>query len=314
MDYVTLGKTGLQVSVLGLGSGGHSRLGTRRQQSDDNAVRVVRAAVDAGVNLIDSSEAYGTEHLIGRVVREVGRDKLILSTKLAYAVEGRCKTPTEIERSVDQSLHHLHTDVIDIYHVHAATVEDYPQIVAKVVPVLHRLREKGKLKFIGITERFTRDPAHHMLARAVQDDYWDVVMVGFNLLNPSARNLILKTARQKQIGVLGMFAVRQALVNPENLRRVLQALVDEGYLDSAEIDVNQPLKSVLLGDDIPLAEAAYRFCRYEPGIHSVLSGTGSTAHLAENIRAIHQPPLPPDVLARLESVFGGLNHLSGELP
>lgn len=309
-----MGKTGLKASVLGLGSGGHSRLGTRRQQSDENAIQVVRAAVDAGVNLFDSSEAYGTEHLIGRVVREVGRDRFILSTKLVYAVDGRGKTPVEIECSVDQSLKRLQTDVIDIYHVHAATLTDYPQIVAEVVPVLHRIREKGKLKFIGITERFTRDPAHHMLARAVQDDWWDVVMVGFNLLNPSARNLILKTARQKQLGVLGMFAVRQALINPDNLRRVLQSLVDEGYLDSAEIDANQPVTSVLLGNDIPLAEAAYRFCRYEPGIHAVLSGTGSTAHLAENIRAIHRPPLPPNVLARLETVFGRLNHLTGELP
>src|SRR5262245_29195166 len=81
MEYRPLGKTGLMASVAGLGCGGNSRLGLGRGASFDDCVAVVRTAVDLGVNVRDTSDAYGTEEIVGAAARTYDRDKLVSSTK-----------------------------------------------------------------------------------------------------------------------------------------------------------------------------------------------------------------------------------------
>ncbi len=81
MDYTTLGRTGLKVSVAGLGCGGPSRLGLRQNKSASQAVAVVHQAIDLGVNFLDTAEWYGTEPVVGAAIAEVPRDRLVLSTK-----------------------------------------------------------------------------------------------------------------------------------------------------------------------------------------------------------------------------------------
>src|SRR3979411_127950 len=84
MEYRPLGKTGLTVSVAGLGCGGNSRLGLGRGASFDDCVAVVRTAVDLGVNFLDTAEAYGTEEIVGAAARSYDRDRLVISTKAIF--------------------------------------------------------------------------------------------------------------------------------------------------------------------------------------------------------------------------------------
>ena len=81
MEYVTLGKTGLRVSVAGLGCGGNSRLGLGRGKTEAEAITLVRQALDMGVNLLDTAAAYGTETLIGKAIKTVPRDRVVITTK-----------------------------------------------------------------------------------------------------------------------------------------------------------------------------------------------------------------------------------------
>ncbi|HMF49825.1 MAG TPA: aldo/keto reductase, partial [Candidatus Saccharimonadales bacterium] len=82
MEYTTLGRTGLRVSVVGLGCGGPSRLGMRNDaQSADNAVALVKQALDLGVNFLDTAQTYGTEPILGKAIAGVPRDRLVISTK-----------------------------------------------------------------------------------------------------------------------------------------------------------------------------------------------------------------------------------------
>jgi L-galactose dehydrogenase len=178
MEQVTLGRTGLHATILGLGSGGFSRLGAGQNKGDENAARVVHVALDSGLNFIDTAEAYDTEAMIGAALGKARPADLILSTKLSYRTQERLKTPAEVEASLDASLRHLGVECIDLYHVHGVHVDHYQAVVADILPVLWRMREKGKLRFIGITEAFGGDTDHATLRRAVQDDYWDVMMVG----------------------------------------------------------------------------------------------------------------------------------------
>ena len=111
----------------------------------------------------------------------------------------------------------------------------YDYAVQKVVPALLREREKGKFRFLGITEVPPKDPYHQTLERAAQQDCFDVVMVAFHLMHQSARENIFKHTLTKGIGVLNMFAVRLLFSAPGRLNQVVKQLADEGkiaHLDS----------------------------------------------------------------------------------
>ncbi len=316
MDYTTLGRTGLKVSVAGLGGGGASRLGRAYGASFEDSVAVVQEAIDLGINFIDTAIVYRTEDIVGAAIKGK-RDKLVLSSKAWVIREGAglhdldfCSTAELVER-VESSLKRLGTDYIDVYHLHGVTAEQLPHALAEFVPALQKLRDQGKIRFIGITERFISDTTHDAFRLALQEDCWDVMMVGFNFLNPSARRSVLAKTQAKNIGTLDMFAVRRALSKPEALRETLKIAVDAGQLDASVLDGD--VLGFLLEDGgaASLQEAAYRFCRHEPGIDVVLTGTGSREHLRENVKSINMGPLPPEHLKRLEALFGAVDSISG---
>jgi L-galactose dehydrogenase len=309
MDYTTLGRTGLKVSVMGVGGGGPSRLGTREGAEGSPAVRIIREAFDAGVNFIDTAESYGTEEVVGQAIKELDRDQVVISTKLS---SGRHLNKTEVSKRLEASLQRLGTHYIDIYNLHALVEEEYDYHLNEVVPVLEDLRDQGKIRFIGVTERFIPDPGHRMLQRALEDNVWDVMMVGFNLLNQSARELVFPHTVRKDIGVQIMFAVRKALSRPVRLLEVMADLIEKGQVDPDEIDIRDPLGFVTGengAESIP--DAAYRFCRDEPGTHVILSGTGNPEHVRGNIESFHRPSLPDELSSKLRHIFRKVDSVSG---
>ncbi len=289
MQTVRLGRTGLDVSVAGLGCGGHSRLGQTYGASDADSVAVVHRALDLGINLIDTARAYGTEEIVGKALKG-RRDGVVLSTKALL------ETGDSLRESLEKSLARLQTDHVDVFFLHGVTAEQYQRVGEESAAELLTLRDEGKLRHLAISERFGEDSAHVMLPRALADGCWDVVMVGFSLLNPSARDRVFALTKAQDVAVLVMFAVRKALSQPAELRSVLAAVgIDEdalGFLDD-------------------VVDSAYRFARHEPGTDVVLTGTGNVAHLDANVASLLRPPLPPEHLARLDALFGGIDTITG---
>ena len=311
MDTAILGRTGIKVIVFGLGAGGPSRIGKSLGMDEAESIRVVKQAYDGGITVFDTSEAYHTEDIIGKALGEIGGNDAVISTKLVYRLENRFKNAAEIEASIDESLKKLSRDVIDIYHVHGVVPDLYEGAFQQIYPVLDRMREKGKIRNIGITEMFGQDPSHTMLSRALQDNVWDVIMVGFSVLNFSARRLFEQT-RLQNVGVLDMFAVRRALRDLHAVRSCLAEETQKGVVDSNVSEHEDPFGFALnekVCETVP--ELAYRFARHDPGIDVVLTGTSSVEHLRENIVSIEKPPLPREVLRRIEAVFDGINSISG---
>jgi L-galactose dehydrogenase len=312
MQYTTLGRTGLCVSRLGLGGGGPSQLGQRTGASEHDSTAIIRLALDQGVNFFDTAEVYRTESLIGKALRGFPRDKLVLSTKKTTWGEYPI-TPADVRASLEASLKSLETDYVDIYNLHAVAADDYDYQMCEIFPTLQQLKTEGKIRFIGITEAFHSDPGHTMLQCALQDDIWDVVMVGFNIINQSARERLLADAIHKNIGIQVMYAVRLALSRPERLNEVLCELIARGQLDESEIDLNDPLGFVITeGGAANIIDAAYRFCRDEPGMHVILCGTGSVEHMRANLESIERPPLPEAVTNRLKFIFRKVDAVSGQ--
>lgn len=311
MDYTTLGRTGLRVSVMGLGCGGHSRLGLAQGKGEENAVAIVRRAVEMGINVVDTAESYGTEEAVGKALDGVARDSVILCTKAGVTGSGAFRKASDLRQCLEASLRRLRTDHVDVYHLHGVTLDEYDYAVSELVPEMLRMRDAGMIRFLGVTERFAADTGHAMLQRALQDDWLDVIMVGFNMINQSARDRVLAVTRQRGIGTFCMFAVRRALSHPPTLRALIDDLGSKGYIPEP-LNPEDPLAWLLIeGMASSIPEAAYRFCRHEPGLDVILSGTGSIAHLEENARSIMVGPLPRLGIRRLMRIFGSVDCVSG---
>ena len=315
MQTVRLGRTDQQVSAAGLGCGGHSRLGMARGATTEEAADLVRAALDLGISFIDTARAYRTEEAVGQGV-EGRRDQVFLSTKSTVTAKGfgpageGMITPGALAESLELSLRRLRTDYVDLFNLHGVTAAQYPHCVETLLPELKRQQAAGKIRWLGITEHFDGDTRHEMLGRAVPEGHFDVVMVGFNLLNPSARATVFPKTLAHDVGTLVMFAVRRALSQPEALRETVAKLVAAGQVEDGVVEPADPLGFLreAAGSEV---QAAYRFCRHEPGAQVILTGTGSREHLAANVEAILQPPLPEPVRARLADIFGRVDSVSG---
>ncbi len=307
MDYVALKRTGLRVSVGGLGCGGFSRLGLGTGGTEDDAARLVGAALDLGINLIDTAPAYGTERAVGRAIRHRPRESVVVATK-AVAHRGDQGIPAgEIVQSLDRSLAALGTDHVDVFMLHGVPPASYDHARDVVLPALEREREKGKIRHVGITETAPNDPGHAMLGRALEDDRWDVAMVAFHMMHQNARHAVLPAAARRGVGILLMFAVRNIFAKPERLAAAMRDLAAAGQVPNELAAKDNPFDFLLHpGGAASLTDAAYRFARHEPGVDVVLFGTGDIAHLKQNVASLLKPPLPDADRAEIRKLFGHL--------
>lgn len=153
MQYRELGRTGIKTPIIGFGA---SSLGAEFRSIDLNeAMRSVHAALELGMNFIDTSPFYGrgmSEVLLGVTLQEVPRDSYTLCTKIGrYDLAHFDFSAKRVEESIDVSLHRMRTDHLDIALCHDIEFVDMSQIVNETLPAMRRMRDKGKLRFIGVS-------------------------------------------------------------------------------------------------------------------------------------------------------------------
>ena len=153
MQYRDLGRTGIRTPVIGFGA---SSLGAEFRSIDLNeAMQSVHTALDLGMNFIDTSPFYGrgmSEVLLGVALQDVPRDRYTLCTKLGrYDLTHFDFSARRVEESIDVSLHRMRTDHLDIALCHDIEFVDMAQIVNETLPAMRRMREKGKVRFIGVS-------------------------------------------------------------------------------------------------------------------------------------------------------------------
>ncbi len=315
MRRTMLGNTGLEVGVAGLGCGGSSRLGTATGRSGAESIALVRRAIDLGVTLLDTAEAYGTEEIVGRAAAEAGRDGVVISTKSRIRREGRLLSAEDIVANLEASLRRLATDRVEVFHFHGIPPADYDHVRDNLVPALLREKEKGKLRHLGITETGPNDPRHEMLLAGLDDGIWEVVMLAFHMMNQNARHSVFPLTLEKGVGTLLMFVVRRIFSEADYLREIFAGLAAEGRIPADLAAAAEPLGFLVHeagADDV--IDAAYRYAAHTAGADVVLFGTGSVAHLERNIDSILKPALPAGDVARLEELFGALEGVGLDLP
>jgi aryl-alcohol dehydrogenase-like predicted oxidoreductase len=316
MQYTTLGKTGLKVSVAGLGCGGNSRIGLGTGLTEAQSVALVREALDLGVNFLDTANAYETEGVVGKAIKGRPRDSVVISTKSHInRLDGsNPMSAAAVIANLDNSLKALDTDYVDIFNVHGLLPSAYDRAMAEIVPALLEEKRKGKLRHLGVTETSSRDAEHGMLLRAVEEPVWEVFMLAYHMMHQNARHDLLKKTRERGVGTLCMFAVRNIFSRPDVLEKTMAELAAEGQVP-ASLGGKDPLGFLVRqGGAESVVDAAYRFVRHSPGIDVVLFGTGNLAHLRTNIRSILRPPLPAADVARLHELFGRLVGVGLDLP
>lgn len=315
MQYTTLGRTGLKVSVAGLGCGGFSRLGQSTGKTEAESIAIVRLALDSGINLIDTAAQYVTEEIVGKAIAGVPRDSVVLATKAQTVIDGERLTGEKVVASLEASLRRLGTDTVEIFQLHGISPKNYEHARDEVVPALQRAQAAGKYRFLGITESGHGDQQHVMLQRAAADGMFDVGMVAFNMLHRTASDALFPLTQAKGMGTLVMHAVRSIFARPDFLAASIRELAAQGKAPAALAESDAPLDFLVHeGGAASLTEAAYRFARHSAGVDVVLFGTGSEAHLRANVAALLRPPLPDADLAKLFELFGSVSGLGLESP
>lgn len=311
MQYRTLGRTGLRVSLLSLGSGGPNRFGQKNFVLQSQIIRLVHRALDLGINFFDTSAAYGeSEAILGRALRNVSRDRYIVATKFLPVNNGVIATHDAVVAMVERSLKRLKVDTIDLMQFHRVTPEVYRTVMDRLLPTALKLQQQGKFRFLGITESTSKDYRHEMLPMALADDAFDTIMVGYNLTNPTAEHYLLPMAQKKKVGVICMVAVSHVLNWPHHLRKKIDNLKARGIILRDALPKHDPLYWLIKKQVLSLPAIAYKYVTTHPTIATVLTGTTNVEHLEDNACAILSPPLPEQDMAHLRRIFDNL----GETP
>ena len=159
MLYRSLGRTGLNVSLLSYGTGGPRLFGQNEGMDRTGQIALVRRCLDLGINLFDTARGYGqSEPILGECLKGIPRDSYHLITKWRFEEEPTEPQEDNLAHSIDNSLRTLGTDHIEIYMLHGLTDIWYDDGVERYYPILERSREQGKIGAIGLSTQFITDP------------------------------------------------------------------------------------------------------------------------------------------------------------
>jgi L-galactose dehydrogenase len=293
MDYRKLGKTDLDLSLVGFGT---SILGDIFGNIDfAEATRAIHLAVDSGINFFDSSPYYGitlAETRLGAAL--VGRrDRAVVATKCGrYGLAEFDFSAKRVMASMDESLRRLQTDYIDLFQVHDVEFGDLQQIIDETVPALRRLQEQGKARYIGITGYPPKALRH--IAEAVPVDSI-LSYCHYNLMNADMDDVLTEFARERGIG----------LINAAGL--CMGILTENGPADwhpaPAEVrDAGRKAAKFCRAHGADIAELALRFCLDHPYVSSTLIGMATTQEVESSLKLL-QGSTDQALLGEVEAIL-----------
>lgn len=296
-----LGRTGLQVSELGLGGLFVSQHGG---MALEDSVRAVRRALELGVNYVDTAPTYGnSEEVLGIALRGVAQP-YILSTKLGGRPQPfNPKDKSHLRQSVETSLKLLGRDHIDILMIHEPDRpgeydwwDDYDRFHGPVSEVLAELKQEGIIRFTGLG-----GTTAYELPPIIATGMYDVVLTAFNysLLWREAAIAVIPEAVRQGVGLIVGSPLQQGA-----LARRYDREIGSGarWLSPPRRAQYRALYAYLDEIGLPLAEAGLRFVLSNPAVSMTLMGARSVEEVEANVAAVRKGPLPLEVLARLDEI------------
>ena len=285
MQYRKLGNTGLEVSVLSFGA---SSLGAVFHEITlDDCIKTVHAALDGGINLIDVSPAYGgtlAELNLGRALQGVPRDRYILATKIGSYSEARGDydySRASTERSVEHSLVRLGVEHVHLIQVHDIEFADHDQIVNETLPTLHRLKERGLVRHVGITG-LPLKVFPSILDRVGPGVVETVLSFCHYELNDTSLADLIPYLQSKGVGIINASPTGMGLLTGRGVPAWHPAskTIQAGCRKAVE-------HCQARGVDI--VKLAVQFCVANPDIATTLVGTARPQNIRDNIAYANEP-------------------------
>ena len=291
MNYRTLGRTGLRVSEIGLGTMVHA--GHFGPMNDADSLSAIAAALDLGVNFIDTSNAYGngySETLLGKALKGK-RDKVILATKGGNIMTGPKRGTTDfapeyIAQILEESLQRLQTDHVDLYQLHNPKVPELQD--GALVEMLRQRKAQGKIRFLGASVNTMEEGMV-----AVTCGHWDVIQLEHNILLQEPEQEVFPLAQRANVGIISRVPLRRGLLTGKitlkdvdrftdgDVRARLfagEALAKElAKVDAVRFIEKPPIKS--------LAQAAIAYCLAHPAVGTVIPGARNAQQMRDNASA-----------------------------
>lgn len=294
MERTVLGRTGVEVSRLGVGL---AEVGRLALSDVDRAARLLNMALDAGVNFLDTAACYNnSEELVGRAVSH-RRSEFFLATKCGHAVAGypgRPWTAQTVRDSIDRSLHRLRTDYLDLVQLHSCGVEVLER--GEVIEALKEAQEAGKTRFIGYS-------GDNEAARwALESGHFDTLQTSFNLVDQRARTRLFPLAEERGVGII----IKRPIANAVWGRRTSPSAYADEYLRRAQAMAALGPLSGAPEDPVALALA---FVMAHPEVDVAIVGTANPDHMAANLRLVTAGlSLPGAAVEELHRRFEALDH------
>ena len=305
MKTRSLGKTGLQVPILSFGA---SSLGQEfRSVTLDEALGSVKAALDCGLNLIDTSPFYGrgmSEVLLGVALKSIPRDDYLLCTKLGrYDLNHFDFSAKRVAESVDVSLHRLGTDHLDIILCHDIEFVPMQQIVDETLPALRKAREQGKIRFIG----FSGYP--QKIFRFICDQAEVDCVLNYNqytLQNTRFADETIAYLEAKGIGVMN--------AGPFSARLLTDAPLPHWLKEPEEVKgAARRAADLCRARGSSIAKLALQFSIANPGIATTVAGSANPANVREWARWAAEP-LDEELVRDVQAIFApvkNIGHVEG---
>ncbi len=319
MQKRKLGRTGLEISVLGFGAGAVGGLMTKGAPADQE--RAIARAVELGINYIDTAALYGngeSERNLGRALNSL-KAKVVVGTKFRLAAPHRADVAAFVTQSLEESLKRLGRDHVDLLQLHNPLVAmDAGDRLAidialnEVAPALEKLKKAGKTRFIGFSG-VGEPPALH---QAIESKLFDTVQVVYNALNPSAGGpapkgmpgldygRLLDKAKAADMGTIIIRALAGGALSGTTDRHPL-AMQNVPPIGSALDFASDVVRAKELEPLVReagasnLTELGERFVISHPNVSTMLIGYSTLQHLDEAIAAVNKGPLPEKVLKKI---------------
>ena len=329
MQMRVFGRTGMQLSILGFGCGAVGGLMVRGDPADQE--RTIARAIAAGVNYFDTAVQYGngeSEKSLGRVLKKLKPADVVVGTKVRLPPGDFGRVADAVTMSLEGSLARLGLDRVDIFHLHNPITEkgggsalSVRQVLDDVAPAFARLRQQGKIRFLGITA--LGDTA--ALRQVIDARVFDSAQVVYNMLNPSAADelpanypaqdygRLFEHTKAAGVGVVGIRVLAGGALSGSAERHPIAGPAPEpiGSAMSYDADIDRARRLMPLieeGFAASLTEAATRFALSHPAMGTILVGMATPQQFEDALAAAEKGPLPQaalDQLSALRQAFSG---------
>ena len=311
MNYRILGKTGIRVSEIGFGAWAiGSHWGT---QNVSDSIEALEKSLDLGLNFIDTALVYGngkSEQIIAEVLKE-RREEVTVATKIPPA-DGKwppspyCKAEERfseeyIRSSVDTCRKNLDTDCIDILQLHTWTRAWNRN--PKPIEILHKLKEEGIIKHIGVS---TPEHDQNSLIYLMKEGYLDTVQVIYNIFEQEPAAELLPVALDSNVGVIVRVAFDEGILTGKYQEDHLFPKDDfrskyfEGDRLPRAVNRVEQIKTKLEGSDYSMPQAALKFVLNHPAVSTVITGIRNEDQAAQNMEVSDIEDIPEALLTELQ--------------